>query len=219
MQRTARGLPSTMHADDIEGSRPGWRAQQLFAQPRDHLRTDICAAAGDGNSSQRGARRRSPQQPAEDSTANGHATGNAANTNCRLGSPCMTSAPFGRSFGAPPERSPPPGLTLPPSPLLQGSPPPEHGVAFSADWRKQRLGAKLAQAEAARSARAAADAAIAAAAAAATARSSPPAAGGGAGNVGSSVSGGMGVMLKSLRSFDRDNTGRVHVSWCRWHNC
>ncbi|KAL4436947.1 hypothetical protein ABPG75_004086 [Micractinium tetrahymenae] len=212
-QGITRGLPSTMCADDIEGSRPGWRPQQLFQQPRDPLRTDICAAVG-GSSSQRGHMQRSQQQQGEGSGAGARAAGSGARPSSQLGSPCLVAAPFGLSCSLPPERSPPPGLTLPPSPLPQSSPPPEHGVAFTVGWRKQRLGAKLAQAEAARQAQAAAEAAITAAAAAAAARSSlPPQATGAAGAccAGSSTSGSMAVMLKSLRSSDRDHTGRVQA--------
>lgn len=214
-QSSAGGLSSTMHADDIEGSRPGWRPQQLFLQPRDPLRADICAAAGGSSGSRRGARQSSQQQQDEGS-ATARTAGSRADAGSQLGSPCLTAAPFGATFNLPQERSPPPGLTLPAAPALQAGPPPEHGVPFTVDWRKQRLHAKLAQAEAARQATAAATAAIAAAAAAATARRSAPAPADadGAGCTSSGTTGDMASMLKSLRLYDRDKTGRVQVGDC-----
>lgn len=201
-----------MHADDIEGSKPGWRPQQLFLQPRDPLRTNICAAAAGGSGVRRGARQGSQQQRDEGSAA-ARAAGCRENSGSLLGSPCLTTAPFGTTFNLSPERSPPAGLMLPPTAAQKGSPPPEYGVTCTVDWQKQRAGAKLAQAEAARQASAAADAAIAAAAAAATARQSVPAAGisDGTSCASSSTGGNMNVLLRSLRLFDRDKTGRVQV--------
>lgn len=39
-----RGLPSTMAADDIAGTKPGWRPKLLFEVPRDPMRLDLAQA-------------------------------------------------------------------------------------------------------------------------------------------------------------------------------
>ena len=199
-----------MDATDIEGTKPGWRQHNLFVQPRDSLRVaDICAPrpspaekhrqlVGGGGNGTEGVRSRSMQDQG-----------------CGPGVPAAGGAAGG--FALPmSERGiwPQAGAS---------STLPEYGVAYTADWHKQRAGAKIEQGEAARQAQQAADAAIAAAAArasaaAAAAASSPAAAASGRGGGGSSGfvdrearAAGMAGLMRSLKAHDREKSGRVQV--------
>lgn len=190
--RPPRGLPSTMTADDIEGTRPGWRPHTLFAaQPRDPLCvSDICpgpASRGGRGRGQRGADGVLPLRAASATEAG--AGGTAGISAAALP---MSARPFQQEEPAVPE----------------------YGVAFTVDWHKQRTEAKIRQGEAARQARAAADAAIAAAAAKAAAAARAGGGAGGGSSDGREAAGAVGLagMMKSLRTFDREGCGRVQAS-------
>ncbi len=186
-----------MRADDIEGTRPGWRPHTLFAeQPRDPLHVaDICPGPASKTS-----RARKGQQ------GDGRVLVRAASQQ-QAGSGSGGSAAAGLPLSARPFQADGPAV-------------PEYGVAYTVDWRKQWSEAKLRQAEAARQAQAAADAAIAAAATKAAVAAK---AGGGAGSVGAAQGSGSGGneaastvglagMMKSLRTYDRDGCGFVQAS-------
>lgn len=192
-----RWLPSTLDVRDIEGTQPGWRPHPLFVgQPRDSLRvSDICG-------------------PAQRHRIDGAAAGAAAHYPARSASAQDCSA-------LPVQRC---AIALPLSARDGTWPPgkqeaaPEVGVAHTVDWQRRRAEAKMQQGAAVRQARQAADAAIAAAAAkaaAAAASSTPvpwaPSAGGGSGGSSAAAMTGLAGMMRSLRAYDRDGSGRVQV--------
>ncbi|PRW34038.1 hypothetical protein C2E21_7385 [Chlorella sorokiniana] len=198
-----RGLPSTMRADDIEGTRPGWRPHTLFAeQPRDPLHVaDICP--GPVSKTSRAGGQQQGGGRALDRSASERQAGGGNGVAATAGGVAAVLPLSARPF-------------QPEGPAV-----PEYGVAYTVDWRKQWAESKLRQAEAARQAQAAADAAIAAAAAkAAGAAKAGGGAGGSAAAQGSGSGGGGGEavsavglagMMKSLRTFDRDGCGFVQA--------
>lgn len=196
-----RGLPSTMRADDIEGTRPGWRPHTLFAeQPRDPLHVaDICP--GPASKTSRACKGQQGDGRVLVRAASQQQTGSCSGGSAAAGMLPLSARPF----------------------QSDGPAVPEYGVAYTVDWRKQWSEAKLRQAEAARQAQAAADAAIAAAAAKAAAMAKT---GGGAGSSGAAQGSGSGGseaagtvglagMMKSLRTYDRDGCGFVQASGIR----
>lgn len=193
-----------MRADDIEGTRPGWRPHPLFVeQPRDPLHVaDICPGPV-SRTSKAGAQ----QQGGSRALARGTREGQAGDGSGAAGA--ASGGVAAELFARPAQQ--------------HGPPVPEYGVAYTVDWRKQRAEAKLRQAEAARQAQAAADAAIAAAAAKAAAAvkagGAVQASGGAVQGIGSGSGGGeapgtvgLAGMMKSLRTYDRDGCGFVQAS-------
>lgn len=188
-----------MDASDIEGTKPGWRPHALFAaQQRDPLRLDICASARDARRAPRGGLQ--GELPAR--AASAQETAVQPPPLHAIALPLSARGGWGQGGDQ--------GL-------------PEYGVAYTADWRKQRAEAKIRQGEVARTARQAADDAIAAAAARAAAAagaapapapgpgSSSGAAGGPASSGAAAGAAGLASMVKSLKAFDREGCGRVQV--------